>query len=127
MEEKKFDELLKYTDLVLLDLKHFDSSCHKDLTGFDNSNIFKMAQYLSDKNIPVWIRHVLVPGLTDSKENLNNLRAFINTLKTVEKVEVLPYHTLGLFKWEKLGIKYPLDGVRAPSSEELEKAKKILE
>lgn len=124
---KKFDELLKYTDLVLLDLKHFNPEEHKSLTGFDNENIFKMAKHLSDKNIPVWIRHVLVPGITDSEEHLKSLRAFIDTLDTVEKVEVLPYHTLGLFKWEKLGIKYPLDGVKTPTAEELKKAKEILE
>ena len=123
----KFDELLEYTDLVLLDLKHFDSANHKDLTGFDNSNILKLAKYLSDKQIPIWIRHVLVPGITDSEEHLRSLKAFIDTLSTVEKTEVLPYHTLGLFKWEKLGIKYPLEGVRTPTAEELQKAKKILE
>ena len=123
----KFDELLKYSDLVLLDLKHFEANSHKNLTGFDNSNILKMAKYLSDKKIPMWIRHVLVPGITDGEEHLKNLKAFIDTLETVEKVEVLPYHTLGLFKWEKLGIKYPLEGIKTPSAEELKKAKKILE
>ena len=123
----KFNELLNYTDLVLLDLKHFNSDCHKDLTGFENDNILKMAKYLSDKKIPMWIRHVLVPGITDSKEHLESLKTFIDTLETVEKVEVLPYHTLGIFKWEKLGIKYPLDGVKTPTAEELKKAKEILE
>ena len=123
---KKFDELLKYTDLVLLDLKHFDPDDHKLLTGFDNENIFKMAKYLSDKKIPIWIRHVLVPGITDSEGHLKNLKAFIDTLPSVEKVEVLPYHTLGLFKWKKLGIKYPLEGVKTPTEKELEKAKEIL-
>ena len=123
----KFDELLKYTDLVLLDLKHFNTACHKELTGFDNSNIFNMAKYLSDKKVPIWIRHVLVPGITDREEHLKSLKEFINTLESVERVEVLPYHTLGLFKWEKLGIKYPLDGVKTPTSEEIKKAKQILE
>ena len=124
---EKFNELLKYTDLVILDLKHFDSACHKELTGFDNSNIFKMAQYLSDKKVPMWIRHVLVPGITSDEKQLRNLKSFIDTLDTVEKVEVLPYHTLGLFKWENLGIKYPLEGVKTPTAEELKKAKEILE
>ena len=124
---EKFDELLKYTDLVLLDLKHFESDCHKDLTGFDNDNILKMAKYLSDKKIPMWIRHVLVPGITDSEKHLRSLKAFIDTLETVKKVEVLPYHTLGLFKWEKLGIKYPLEGIKTPTTKELRKAKEILE
>ncbi len=122
----KFDELLKYTDLVLLDLKAYDNEVHKKLTGFTNDNIFKMAEYLSDKGIPMWIRHVLVPGITDSEKELTELSKFIKTLKTVERVEVLPYHTLGLFKWEKLKMKYPLAGVRTPSKEEVERAEKIL-
>lgn len=123
---EKFDELLKVTDLVLLDLKEPDGEKHKKLTGFDNKNIFAMAQYLSDKGVSMWIRHVLVPGLTDSQEGLEYLAKFIESLKTVEKVEILPYHTLGTLKWEKLGIKYPLEGVSAPDKEEVEKADKIL-
>lgn len=123
---KKFDELLKYTDLVLLDLKTYDGVEHRDLTGFDNSNILKMARYLSDKGVSMWIRHVLVPGITDSKENLTKLSQFIRTLKTVEKVEVLPYHTLGLFKWENLKMTYPLEGLRTPTADEIIKADQIL-
>lgn len=123
---RRFDELLKYTDLVLLDFKHMDSSAHKALTGFKNENILDMARYLSNKGIPMWIRHVLVPGITDSTENLLTLKKFISTLKTVEKVEVLPYHTLGLIKWEKLGIKYPLEGVPTPTAEDIKKAEYIL-
>lgn len=123
---KKFDELIKYTDLVLLDLKEFDTKNHKELTGFGNENIFEMAKYLSDKKIPMWIRHVLVPGVTDNEEELKKLRKFIDELETVEKVEVLPYHTLGIFKWENLGIDYPLKGVRTPTKEETEKAESIL-
>lgn len=123
---KKFDELLMYTDLVLLDLKHMDSQAHKQLTGFDNENILKMAHYLSDKGVPMWIRRVLVPGITDSKEELKDLSQFIGSLKTVEKVEVLPYHTLGLFKWEQLGITYPLMDVPTPTKEQIEKAREIL-
>ncbi len=123
---KKFDELLEYTDLVLLDLKMHDSTEHKKLTGFDNTNILRMAQYLSDKGMPMWIRHVLVPGITDSEEDLNNLSNFIKTLKTVEKVEVLPYHTIGAFKWENMNIDYPLKGVRTPTEEEVKRAQKIL-
>ncbi len=124
---EKFDELLKYTDLVLLDLKHSDSIAHKDLTGFANDNILKMAKHLSDKKTPVWIRHVLVPGITDGEEHLKNLKAFINTLENVEKVEILPYHTLGLFKWENLGMKYQLDDVKSPTADEIARAKQILE
>ncbi len=123
---KKFDELLKYTDLVLVDIKQTDSIEHKQLTGFGNENILKMAAYLSDKGIPMWIRRVLVPDVTDSEQELTNLSQFIKTLKTVEKVEVLPYHTLGLFKWEKLGIAYPLAGVPSPTRQQTERAREIL-
>ncbi len=123
---EKFDKLLEFTDLVLLDLKMFDSKAHKELTGIDNRNIFEMAMYLSSKGVPMWIRHVLVPGITDSEENLRNLSDFIASLKTVEKTEVLPYHTLGVSKWENLGLEYPLKGISAPDKDEIEKARKIL-
>lgn len=123
---EKFDELMKYTDLVMLDLKAFDSELHKKVTGFDNANILQMAKYLSDKGKSMWIRRVLVPELTDGEDELRNLNEFIKSLKTVEKVEILPYHTLGLFKWKKLGIDYPLEGVRTPTKEEIDKAKEIL-
>ena len=82
--------------------------------------------YLSQKSKPMWIRRVLVPNLTDSEEDLTKTSEFIETLESVERVEVLPYHTLGLFKWQKLGIKYPLDGVRSPTKDEVKKAEDIL-
>jgi len=122
---RKFDELLKYTDLVLLDLKEFDGKKHKELTGVDNSNIFEMAQYLSEKGVPMWIRHVLVPTLTDDEEGLRGLGDFVSGLKTVENVEILPYHTLGLLKYENMGIPYPLGDLRTPTEEEISSAKKI--
>ncbi|MGN0915565.1 MAG: pyruvate formate-lyase-activating protein [Succinivibrio sp.] len=121
-----FDELLKYTDLVLLDLKHSDPKKHKELTGITNDNVLACARYLDEKKIPVWIRHVLVPGYTDSEEQLSNLKKFIDTLSNVEKVEVLPYHTLGIHKYESLNIDYPLKDVQEPSQEMLDKARKIL-
>ena len=129
MEEtwiNKFDELLKYTDLVMLDLKEIDDEKHKKLTGYSNKNILQMAEYLSDKGIAMWIRHVLVPGITDDENGLKEMAHFISKLKTVEKIENLPYHTLGLFKWENLNIKYPLDGIESPTPEEVSKADKIL-
>lgn len=122
----KFDELMKYTDLFMLDLKEFDEEKHKKLTGYTNKNILEMAQYLSDNGKAMWIRHVLVPTVTDDEAGLEKMADFISGLKTVEKIENLPYHTLGLFKWENLKIKYPLEGVRSPSKEEVEKADKIL-
>ena len=119
----KFDELLRYTDLVLLDLKEFDEEKHKALTSVNNSNILEMAQYLSEKGVPMWIRHVLVPKLTDDEKGLKGLADFVSTLKTVEKVEILPYHTLGILKYENMGIPYPLGDVSAPSKEEMDVAK----
>lgn len=122
----KFEELMKYTDTILLDIKHIDSDKHKELTGHPNDNILDLARYLSDIGKPVWIRHVLVPEYTDFDEYLYKLREFIDTLKNVERVEVLPYHTLGTFKWEKLGISYPLEGIAPPSKDRVENARKIL-
>ena len=119
----KFEELMKYTDLLLLDLKEINPARHKDLTGFDNSNIIEMAKYLSEINKPVWIRHVLVPETTDFDEDLDKLGAFIKTLSNVERTEILPYHTLGRFKWDELGIKYRLDGISPPTKERIENAK----
>lgn len=122
----KFNELMKYTDLVMLDLKQTDTEKHKELTGRTNENILDMAKYLSDIGKDMWIRRVLVPNLTNDDNELNNLYNFISSLKTVKKVEILPYHTLGIFKWENLGIKYPLEGYKPPTKEEVEKAEKIL-
>lgn len=123
---EKFNELLNYTDLILLDLKQANEKKHIELTAVTNKNIFELATYLSDRNIPVWIRHVLVPGYTDDDENLIALAEFIKTLKNVKKVEILPYHTLGISKWERLNIPYPLEGVEPPSQKSLIHAKKIL-
>ena len=122
----KFNELLNYTDLIMLDLKHIDSNDHKALTGFGNENILDLAQYLSEKNVPVWIRHVLVPGINDDDFSLNKLHKFIKTLKNVQRVEILPYHNLGEFKYEDLGIKYPLAGLRSPSKESIANAQRLL-
>ena len=119
----KFEELMKYTDLLLLDLKEINPTRHKDLTGFDNSNIIEMAKYLSEINKPVWIRHVLVPELSDFDEDLDALGDFIDTLSNVDRVEILPYHTLGKFKWENLGIPYTLESISPPSAERIENAK----
>lgn len=123
----KFNELLKYTDLIMLDLKHIDSDDHKKLTGFGNENILDLAQYLSDKSVPVWIRHVLVPGINDDDFSLNKLNKFIKTLNNVQRVEILPYHNLGEFKYEDLGIKYPLAGLRSPSKESIANAQRLLQ
>lgn len=119
---KKFNELMSVTDLFLVDIKAFDEDLHKKVTGFGNKNILEMMTYLSNNNKKMWIRRVLVPNLTDSVEDLEKTADFIDTLKTVEKVEILPYHSLGLFKWEKLKIPYTLKDTRSPNKEEVEKA-----
>jgi pyruvate formate lyase activating enzyme len=122
----KFEKLMEVTDLLLLDIKHIDDEMHKKLTGCTNKNILDLARYLSDINKPVWIRHVLVPGWTDNDEYLKKTREFIDTLNNVEKVEVLPYHTLGLFKWKELGLKNTLEDVDPPELDRIENAKEIL-
>ena len=121
-----FEALMKYTDLVLLDIKHIDNDAHKRLTGWENENILDCARYLSDIHKPVWIRHVLVPGINDDDESLHKLRSFIDTLSNVERVEVLPYHDLGVYKWVQLGIPYKLTDVKPPTEESVLHARKIL-
>ncbi len=123
---EKFDELNKYTDLYLLDIKEIDEKKHIKLTGKSNKNILEFAQYLSKNNKKVWIRHVIVPTINLDKDDLIKTREFIDTLNNVERVDVLPYHTLGVHKYKELGLKYPLEGVRTPTSEEIKFAKEIL-
>ena len=122
----RFKELCEVTDLFILDIKHIDDEAHKALTGCTNRNILEMARYLSDNGKKMWIRHVLVPGITDGEDDLRRLDAFIRSLKNVDRVEVLPYHSLGVAKWEKLGLDYTLRGVRSPTKEQLDTANKLL-
>ncbi|MCR5213169.1 MAG: pyruvate formate lyase-activating protein [Eubacterium sp.] len=123
---EKFNELCKYTDLFMLDIKHISDDKHRALTGCTNQNILEMATYLSDIGKEMWIRHVLVPGITTDEESLRSLADFIGSLKTVSKVEVLPFHRMGLPEYERLGIKCPLEDTYPPSKEELELARSIL-
>lgn len=122
----KFNELMKYTDLILLDIKHIDDNVHRELTGHTNENILDCARYLSEIEKPVWIRHVLVPGITDDDNALKQLRAFIDTLSNIKRVDILPYHSLAIFKWEKLGLDYSLKSVEAPTKDRIENARMIL-
>lgn len=122
----KFEALMQVTDTILLDIKHIRDDEHRKLTRCSNQNILDCARYLSDIHKPVWIRHVLVPGITDKDEYLHELADFLSTLQNIERIDVLPYHTLGIFKYEKLGIPYPLDGVEPPTKERIENAKTIL-
>ena len=119
-------KLLSLTDLVLLDIKHIDSEKFKNLVGFNNEKELAFARYLSDNNIHMWIRQVLVPGYTDDEQDLLKLKDFISSLNTVDKVEILPYHDMGRYKWEKLGLKYELDGVRVANDDDVKRAKNLL-
>ncbi len=122
----KFKKLMEVTDLLLVDIKHIDDEQHKILTGQSNKNILDMVRYLSDIKKPIWIRHVLVPERSDKDEYLYKLREFIDSLDNVEKVEVLPYHTLGVYKWKELGYEYQLEGIDPPTDDRVENAKRIL-
>mgnify|MGYP001076424963 CR=1 FL=1 len=122
----KFQKLMECTDLVLLDIKQIDEKEHQILTGLSNRNILELAGYLSQIGKPVWIRHVLVPGGSDKEEYLIRLREFLDTLSNVEKIEVLPYHTMGAYKWKELGLPYALEGVEPPSQERVENARQLL-
>lgn len=119
-------KLLSLTDLILLDIKHIDDEKCKELVGKSNKLELNFAKYLSDNNIPVWIRQVLIPDYTDNEQDLLKLKNFISSLKTVQKVELLPYHDMGKFKWKRLGLKYELENVRVPNSDDIKKAKEIL-
>ena len=112
--------------LVVLDIKHINPEKAKNLIGFSNEKELDFAKYLSDNNIPIWIRQVIIPGITDNKEDLINLKNFISSLKTVKKVELLPYHNLGKHKWETLGFDYDLKDIRTANEEDIKRAKEIL-
>lgn len=122
----KFKRLMDVTDLLLVDIKNIDPVEHKKLTGHDNKNILDMFRYLDEIQKPIWIRHVLVPGMSDNDELLIKTREFIDSLHNVEKIEVLPYHALALAKYQDLGIDYALKDVKSPSPDRIENAKKIL-
>ncbi|MCD8286747.1 MAG: pyruvate formate lyase-activating protein [Clostridia bacterium] len=123
---EEHNRVLENTDLVLLDIKHIDNDRHVNLTGKPNDNILAFARYLDMIGKDVWIRHVLVPGLTDKDEYLTRLNDFISTLSNVKKVEVLPYHTMGEAKYEKLGMDYRLKGLQPPSDARVQNARRIL-
>lgn len=122
----EFDELMKYTDLILLDLKQIYDDEHIKLVGASNKNVLDFALYLSEKNIPVWIRHVVVPGYTDNKKEWFDLGYFLGNLRNIKALDILPYHTMGIVKYEQLGIPYPLDGVDDAPKELAAEASKII-
>ena len=122
----KFEKLMEVTDLVMLDIKHMDEEQHVLLTGQKNDNILDMAKYLSDTGKSMWIRHVLVPERSDRDDYLWKLHDFIEKLDHVERVEVLPYHSWGVYKWKELGIPYGLEGIEPPTQERIQNANEIL-
>ncbi len=125
--KEKLDKLLEVTDMFLLDIKHIDNEKYRELTGRSNETTLKFADYVSNKkNIDLWIRYVLVPGISDDISDVKKLKEFINTLSTVRKVEVLPYHRMGLPKWEMLGIENKLKDVKEPTPESVKEVKAIL-
>ena len=114
---EKVDAVLDHTDLILLDIKEVTADAHRRLTGHGNGNILAFARHLSGRGIPVWVRHVVVPGVTDSPEMHKALGEFLATLSNVKALDVLPYHTMGEAKYKALGIPYPLAGVPAAEKE----------
>lgn len=125
-DTSKFDKLIKYTNLVMLDIKHIDEQKHKALTGHSNKNILAFAEYLRDNNIDVWIRHVVVPNVTQNDDDLYRLGRFLGTLKNMKALDVLPYHTMGKVKYEKLGMEYPLGDIPPLSQEDAIKSRDII-
>lgn len=126
-ESAQADPVLDLTDLVLLDLKAMNADLHKELTGQPRDRILRFAQYLSERGQKMWIRRVLIPGVTDSARELLSLGRFIGKLNGVEKVEVLPYHRMGVYKWEQLGMAYPLEGIQTPTDKEMTRAYRLIE
>lgn len=125
-DTSKFDELIKYTNLVMLDIKHIDEQKHKALTGHSNKNILAFAEYLRDNDIDIWIRHVVVPNVTQNDDDLYRLGRFLGTLKNMKALDVLPYHTMGKVKYEKLGMEYPLGDIPPLSQEDAIKSRDII-
>lgn len=125
-QHEKMDRLMALTDLVMLDIKHIDPVKHKDLTAQENKNILKFAEYLNEKKVDMWIRHVVVPGITDDDTYLYQLGYFIGQFNNLKALDVLPYHTMGETKYEKLGIPYKLKGVPAMDKTVLLDKKKVI-
>lgn len=122
-DRERFDRLIKSVDLVLLDIKHIDSELHRQLTAHENIDILAFAHYLAENNVPMWIRHVVVPDITTDEQHLYELGRFIGGLKSVKALDVLPYHVMGVSKYEQLGMPYPLEGVASATGEQAAAAK----
>lgn len=122
----EYDEILKYTDLALLDIKHIDEIEHKKLTGKGRNGFLEFLDAVKRNRTKLWIRHVVVPGITDSDEHIRTVAEYINTIPNVEKVELLPYHTYGEDKYKALNLPYRLEGTPPLSSDRLEELNNIL-
>ncbi|MEQ6388517.1 pyruvate formate-lyase-activating protein [Bacillaceae bacterium S4-13-58] len=118
----QMDEILDVCDLVLLDIKHIESDMQKNITGLGNKNTMKLLSKLREKSINVWIRHVLVPGLTLDKTSLNKLGEYLGEYSNVKRIDLLPYHKMGEYKWEALGLNNTLAFVKSPSKQDVEQA-----
>ena len=124
--DSRYDELMKYTDLVMLDIKHIDSERHIALTGQDNKQILAFAQYVSEKNVPLWIRHVVVPNVTDNEDYLYRLGRFVGSLPHVKALDILPYHTMGEVKYKEMGMDYQLEGIPAAEKNQAASARQVV-
>ena len=125
-DRQKLDELLKWTDLVLLDIKEIDEKKHIELTGKSNSNTLKVAEYLNEKKIPTVIRYVYIKGINDSEETLSKLKQLKNEYTNVIEIDVLGYHKMGEYKWKELGIKNEFENLLPPTNIEIDEIKKFL-
>ena len=123
---EKMDKLMTLTDLVMLDIKHIDNEKHKELTAQPNTRILEYAAYLNEKQVDMWIRHVVVPGITDDEKYLWDLGYFIGQFTNLKALDVLPYHTMGEVKYEKLGMEYKLKGVPAMDKDLIPEKKKVI-
>ena len=123
---EKLDHLMTLTDLVMLDIKHIDPEKHKELTAQPNKRILEFAAYLNDKKVDMWIRHVVVPGITDDDKYLGELGYFIGQFTNLKALDVLPYHTMGEVKYKKLGMEYKLKGVPAMDKDKAIEKKKVV-
>ncbi len=119
--ERLTDGDLETIDLVLLDIKSWDEERHRLLTGCEIGQVLAFARRLAAHKRPIWLRFVLVPGLTDCQDDVDRLAAFAGSLGTVQRVDVLPFHQMGEHKWKQLGIDYKLHGVEPPSKEVVER------
>lgn len=127
VDVEKIEKVLENTDLVLLDIKHMNNEKSKELTGVTSEKALKLAKHLEEKNIKVWIRHVLVPTLTDDEENLESLGKFVASLSNVDRFEILPYHSIGVHKWESMGLDYELKDIDDATDEDVNRATQIIE